>query len=157
MIESRKYLRKGNFQLGIVNKILIQLPPLLKISEATCPTILFSYSRKCRITLLWNPVSCLNRLETQHPKQTLQSPLLSQTKPLHQKYWKIIVVSTSSPKSHATQYNMVKTTKSRETYLRWRKTKREQEPSMENNRAQRITFDGEQQSWLGCRDKHFKI
>ena len=59
--------------------------------------------------------------------------------------------------TYGTQYNMVKTTKSRETYLWWRKTKCEQEPSMEKNRAQRTTFDGEQQSWLGCRDKHFKI
>ena len=33
--DSREYLSKGNFQLGIVNKILIQ-PPLLKICEATC-------------------------------------------------------------------------------------------------------------------------
>ena len=49
------------------------------------------------------------------------------------------------------------TTKSREAYLRWRKTKCKQEPSMENNRAWRTTFDGEQQSWLGCRNKHFKI
>ncbi|KAG5028727.1 hypothetical protein JHK87_012241 [Glycine soja] len=47
--------------------------------------------------------------------------------------------------------------RSREAYLRWRKTKREQEPSMENNRVQRTTLDGEQQSSLGCRNKHFKI
>ena len=38
LIESREYLSKGNIQLGIVNEILIQ-PHLLKISEATCPTI----------------------------------------------------------------------------------------------------------------------
>ena len=109
------------------------------------------------ITLLWDLVSCLNGLQTHYPKRTLQSPLLSQTKPLQHKYWKIIVVSTNSPKSPMVQYNMVKTTKSHETYLRWRKRKCEQEPSMEKNRAWRTTFDGEQQLWLGCRDKHFKI
>ena len=49
------------------------------------------------------------------------------------------------------------TTKSCKAYLRWRKTKCEQEPLMENNRAQRTSLDGEQQSWLGCRNKHFKI
>ena len=30
-------------------------------------------------------------------------------------------------------------------------------PLMEKNKARTRTFDWEQQSWLGCRNKHFKI